>query len=774
MSEEMEFHTLRSDLVISEQEVDGQKFIILKDPITFQFFRVREPEYYLIRQFDGKTDYEAVAQRFQEKFDLNVPVEAVKQFADKVDSLYFFEGSRAEYVTSASRFKNQTGTSLFSKILFVKLKAFNPDPLLDLLHKPFQVLFQPWAVVLMALFIFAGFFTYSVNFYEFRFSMIDLFSLTSIITIVFSLALIIIIHEFAHALTCRHFGGQVREMGFLLLYFQICFYSNLSDSWLFKQKSQRLAVIWAGLFFQMVIFAFAVFGWRMTVIGTGINDFFWLTSNVCFIMLLFNINPLIKLDGYYILSEVTNIPNLRSRAFEYVSYAIRNGIGISIEAPRTTRRERRIFATYTLFAGVYSVFLIIYTAIIVYGFLVANLGAFGFVLFLVLLALIFKAPVIGAVKFIFSREVLYAMTAKPRNLIIGSIVLVLVIVVLFFIPMSNQVGGNVIISPSAEFNIYHMAEQARLELTLRKSGTDRSFSSDHVLLSTGDLAVMRLVPLVKEGDAVQAGDTLATIVSSQVSTSLEGAWAELRRLKNEVALAKSPPKPEEVQTAQATVNSAWASVNQLRKELERNTSLFEKRAISKQELEKSEVDLALADSKFEEAKAKLRLVKSPPKPEEIDILESQIANQQAKIHYLSAQTEAQAVLSPIRGKVVAYYRDNLLLKIADMSKVEVAIPITDNFLESVVEDADVSVKVRTFASRLFTGKVTQISGSAEMGSFGDNRARFPVYALLDNNNNLLRDGMSGYAKISCGKSSLFNILANRIKAYVRVEFWSWW
>ena len=87
----------------------------------------------------------------------------------------------------------------------------------------------------------------------------------------------------------------------------------------------RYMVIWAGLFFQMVLFAMAVFGWRMTVIGTGVNHLFWLTANVCFLMLLFNFNPLIKLDGYYFLSEWVNIPNLRSTRIILVHNALTIG-----------------------------------------------------------------------------------------------------------------------------------------------------------------------------------------------------------------------------------------------------------------------------------------------------------------------------------------------------------------------------------------------------------------------------------------------------------------
>lgn len=764
---------LREDLVVSEQESDGQKYFVLKDPITFRYFRLREPEYFLVRQFDGRTDCETISERFREKFNLNVSAEAVEKFAEKIDELYFFEGGKAEYEISSGRYLGRTKKSLFSKILFIKLKAFNPDRLLKFLSPPTRFLFHPWALTLMILFIFAGFFTYSSNFSYFRFDPIQLYSIGSIIIIIFSLAVIILLHEFAHALTCAYHGGQVREMGFLLLYFQVCFYTNLSDSWMFRNKSQRLAVIWAGLFFQMVLFAVAVFGWRVTVIGTGINHFFWLTVNVSLLMLLFNLNPLIKLDGYYFLSEWVDIPNLRLKSFAYMRHVIKRLIGVKSETI-ASRREKRVFFWYMLLAGIYSALLIIVIAYIVYRFLTDNLGGFGFILFLILLALIFRAPIIQGIKFVGSREVIRALAFKRRNIIVGTILIVLAIIILFIIPFPRQVGGDIVISPLNEYSITLFSAQGMLELKLREGGTDRRFSTEHIQLSTGDLAVLSLTPLVKEGDNIIKGDTLAAVMSNQVSTGLSSARAELERLRGELALAQSPPKPEAVESAQAAVNAARATVVQLEKDIERNKSLHEKKLISRQELEKSESQLNIARSNLEEAEARLRLLQSPPKKEEVDILESKISSQEANIEYLMSQEAAQVITSPIAGTVTAMYRDNLLFRISEMSRVEVAIPITDNYLEFVALDADVKVKVRTYPDRIFAGRVTHIPSSADNGGYDDNRARFAIHAMLENPEMVLRDGMSGYAKIRCGNASLFTIIAERIRAFIRVEFWSWW
>jgi hypothetical protein len=626
----------------------------------------------------------------------------------------------------------------------------------------------------MIFFIIAGFATYSANYEGFKFAPSELFNIGSIAVIFFSFAFIIFIHEFAHALTCKYYGGQVREMGFLLLYFQLCFYSNLSDSWMFKRKSHRLAVIWAGLFLQLALFALAVFGWRVTVIGTGINQFFWLTANVCFVTLLFNFNPLIKLDGYYFLSEWVNIPNLRSKSFDHLKHTIKRWLGVETKQPDATSRQRRIYMFYTLFAGAYSIFLIIFMAVIVYRFLVDNLAGFGFILFLILLATIFMGPVVKCFRFLAGRDIMKALFAKPRNLIVGGIIIVTLIIVLFLIPVSRQVGGDVIVRPTAEYTITLLPGQGRLELNQYEGGLVRQFNTEHIQLSSGELSVLRLAPMVKEGDIIGHGDTLAAIISNEVSSNLDAARSQLERLQNELALAKSPPKPEEVESAQAAVNASQANVDQMVMEVDRNDSLYAKRLISKQQLERSQSNLNISKSILEDAKARLKLVKSPPKPEEVAVIESRITTQQANISYLMSQEAAQVIVSPIDGEVVALYRRDLLIKVADLSAIEVAIPVKDNYLEFVDPQADVRLRVRTYPSSIFEGKVTHIAGSAENAEFEDNRARFAVYAAVANDKSLLRDGMSGYAKISCGQASLYNIILGRVKAFIRVEFWSWW
>ncbi len=125
-----------------------------------------------------------------------------------------------------------------------------------------------------------------------------------------ALAVVKVLHELGHALTCKHFGGDCHEIGVLLLFFTPCLYCNVSDAWLFPGKWPRIAVSAAGIAVEVFLAAIATFLWWFSIPGV----FNTLCLNIMIVCslntLLINGNPLLRYDGYYVLADLLDVPNL--------------------------------------------------------------------------------------------------------------------------------------------------------------------------------------------------------------------------------------------------------------------------------------------------------------------------------------------------------------------------------------------------------------------------------------------------------------------------------
>ena len=125
------------------------------------------------------------------------------------------------------------------------------------------------------------------------------------------------LHETAHGLTCKHFGGDVHDTGVLFMFFMPCLYCNVSDAWLIREKWKRLWITAAGGYCDLCVWALAVFAWRLTVQHSLVNHLAFVALTVCGGRSLLNFNPLLRLDGYYLLSDWLSIPESAQRGQEY-------------------------------------------------------------------------------------------------------------------------------------------------------------------------------------------------------------------------------------------------------------------------------------------------------------------------------------------------------------------------------------------------------------------------------------------------------------------------
>src|SRR5216684_4807130 len=351
---------LRSDLIVRALQTDRGTSVVIKDPVSRKFFRLGEAEHFIARQLDGETPLETVRQRAEANFGAVLPIETLNAFLQNLKKNGVLEttepGEKSAY-REPPRFRGGP--------LYCRFKVFDPCRLLQCMVPWTRFFYSPFFVVLSAAAILAAAGVTITSWGDFRQELPRLYGSWYTIAGVLALNFLVVgAHEFGHGLTCTRFGGEVHEMGCALVFLQPAFYCNVSDAWLFPEKSKRLWVGIAGPYVELFLWSLAVLAWRVTEPYTWINFITLSVMATSGVKTLLNFNPLIKLDGYYLLSDYLEIPNMRRRSFRYVGSLVEKLFGLeSLEEKEVLpRRERVIFSIYgTLaLAGSFSILAFIF------------------------------------------------------------------------------------------------------------------------------------------------------------------------------------------------------------------------------------------------------------------------------------------------------------------------------------------------------------------------------------------------------------------------------
>jgi putative peptide zinc metalloprotease protein len=355
---------LRQDLSVVEQHYHGGVRYVLKDPIHHAYFTLSALEWELAKLMDGNRTIVQLADEFAARHP-DVPVDSgeVESFVARARQLHLLEKSLEEWnVMLLEKRRNERKNAIFQQkgsLLFKRVPLINPQRFIAWLAPRLAVLFEPWAIRLMLLTIAAAALLLIANWLPAVDTVraIAEWQLASPLAWVFlwlTVLLMIVLHEFGHAVTCAVHGGDVREMGVLFLFFQPCLYANVNDAWTFPDWRKRLYVVAAGVFTEFLIAAFAIFLWWITAPESVIHLLAFQAAAVCALgSVLFNLNPLMKLDGYYALSDWLDIANLRQRAAGYTKERVHAFFGLEYPSVEGTRREKRVFLIYGVLLTIY-------------------------------------------------------------------------------------------------------------------------------------------------------------------------------------------------------------------------------------------------------------------------------------------------------------------------------------------------------------------------------------------------------------------------------------
>ena len=770
---------LRSDLVIRSEADGDQPVYIIKDPLTGRFFRLRAPEYYLISRADGATTPVEAARQTNERYGINIPPTMAVAFFEKMERMLFFENPATEQVLSRMGSRSTLGRN---SIWLIPLKAFDPDQVVARWARRLSFVFNPYAVGLCLLFMGWGGAIAASQSRVWGAGLAEIFSLTSIPLLVAAVMTLALVHEFGHALTLKSYGGSVHEMGFLLLYFQPAFYCNISDTYLLPGRRPRILVGLAGLFFQGVATALAVLAWRVLDPGSLLANFFWVFVAVSLAIFLFNLNPLIKLDGYYILVDWLRLPNLRAKAFAYWRGLLKRWLwGMPTDSRQLSARERRIFRWYGILAALYTGAFFGFFAYWVTRWLIGQWGLGGAVVgwgLVVAFAISTRKSETPPAKVADSSAADDMEQPRSRRWLKPLLfwgILGIVILLLAMVKAERRVGSPCEVEAGSRF-VVSSPVGGTIETMLMQGagspGEDQAERRERSVLqaTASDFSVVAYGLRVKEGDSVSVGDTLVVLSSNRYLATLAATEAKRDRVAAERNLLLSGPKQDAIKELRAEIQEAAATVQNREAELQRTKMMFERNLIAEKDYEKARTELEVAKAQRQGKNSRLALLISQPKAEELAIKEAELASLEAEIEFLRTQITASTVLSPIAGEAARVERSGVLIEVADLDPVRLHLLVHENDIADIRIDAPVSLKVRSLPFEEFRGHVAKIADLAD--TVGDGR-RFLVTTEIANTQGLLKPGMSGFARVECGPQPVLSLLTRRAMQFFRVEFWSW-
>ncbi len=490
----------RPDLVASRHRYQGTGYWVLKEPVGLQYFRFHDEEYFILNMLDGHVSLQQIKDGFEQRFaPQKITFGDLQQFigmlhrSGLVISNSPGQGKALRHRGRKKRNKETLGK--LANVFALRFRGFDPERILNVILP-----WLGWLFTIPALVFFVGLFLSAslllATQYETVYSRLptfqQFFAADRWLILAATMAVVKVLHEFGHGLSCKKFGGECHEIGFMLLVFTPCLYCNVSDSWMLPNKWKRVWIGAGGIYVEMILASIAAFVWFFTESGTTLND---LCLNMMFLnvvsTVLVNGNPLLRFDGYYILMDILEIPNLRQKSTEVLKrWFQKTCLGLELQDdPFLPTRGKIWFALYTIAS-------VIYRWVVVFSicwFVMKVLEPYGLEVIGRMVAIIGFAglvaqPVIQTWKF--CRTPGRLSKVKRFNVAVSLGVVATVVAAVCYIPLPHHVDCAFEIRPGEAGRVYA--------------------GSPGQILHT-----------VSPGDIVQAGDTIAVLKNPDLEMRMQ-------------------------------------------------------------------------------------------------------------------------------------------------------------------------------------------------------------------------------------------------------------
>ena len=436
--------SVRADLEISRHVFRDQPCYIVRDPITFQSHRIAPEDYdILIAVSDERTLGETFEQLVQEgRLDASHE-DDYYQFLLSLHQLGVLNLPVANDKILYQRFERRQRMERRSKImgvLFMRVPMFNPDAFLNRTMHYVRPLFTKTFFCIWLLLMAAGGAVIVGRWGDLQAPLLSLLSAENILLTWVSLIGLKVIHEFGHAYACKNFGGHVPEMGAFFVIFTPCAYVDATAAWGFTNRRDRIIVSLAGMYFESVIAVLALFVWAATG-PSMLNAFAYQVFLLAGVVTVgFNLNPLMRYDGYYVASDVLDVPNLRAKAQEQLRIVFdRYGLGL----PAVEREFSRAMTLVLVGFGVASVLYKVVLVVTMCGVIAMKVFLLGLVMAIAYLVMTLTGAAMKAARYLWWSP--HTAPVRRRAVLVSALLLTTVPAFVAFVPVARpiQAAGEV-------------------------------------------------------------------------------------------------------------------------------------------------------------------------------------------------------------------------------------------------------------------------------------------------------------------------------------------
>lgn len=377
---------LREDLHMypGAPAADGSPTWTIHDVLSNRYFHIGRLAMEILKRW-SLADVEKILHRVDDETTLKASTNDINSLVQFLHSNNLVRGdmpgARASYLRQWQSSHSHWLMWLLKNYLFLRIPLLRPQRFLAVSYRWIRWLFSPVLASVLVMMAITGLYLVLREWDKFSATLPRFLSLAGVAWFATALILVKICHELGHAYTAFRYGCRIPTMGIAFLVLWPVLYTDTTDAWRLTLRRQRLTIAAAGIITELSIAIIATFLWGFLSDGPARDTAFFISTTSWVMTLAINLNPLLRFDGYYLLSDWLSIQNLQTRSFSLARWRTRELLfKLEHPCPETLAiRQRRVLIVYAWATWIYRLFLFIVIAVLVYHLFFKLLGIVLFV-----------------------------------------------------------------------------------------------------------------------------------------------------------------------------------------------------------------------------------------------------------------------------------------------------------------------------------------------------------------------------------------------------------